>query len=558
MFESIIKVMTRQGLTDFTELEIPYNSSKENINIEKADAVKMNGEKIKADISGNLVVFKNLEIGDCIHLKFRVNNYYDYLLSTHVWNKWVFENFYPVLESRYELLVPENKEFNYVTHGAINEPEIAPKENFKHYVWKMNGLEAVIPEVDMPILEDVGRAVSISSLTSWEEIVQWYKEITWSKPRATYEIKDLITELTLDRELLSDNEKIKLVYDYITENITYSSVPFRQSSHTPQKARKVLSTRIGDCKDVSTLGISMLRELGIDAQYTLLNTRDEGLNIGELPSVNLFNHCIISVDTEVGRKFYDLTARNHPFNSLPDQDKNAFYLLIDEDITEPEFLDPSGYIPNKSIFSQLITVQNDNSILVKESSILSGNMGAIYRFIFRDKSDTDINREMKEFITKVYPNVNITDLKLENLDIIDSDCLVDVGFEVPNYLMTTGSFKLLKLEWNFKMTSSPSLSYDIRKFPIRDWSFLDDLEENMTIDLPDDLMPVELKEISNISSEFADYSLTFKYEDNKIIGKREIRIKKKDIEPDEYVIFRDFYNEMIKFEEMQILLKQKD
>lgn len=61
------------------------------------------------------------------------------------------------------------------------------------------------------------------------------------------------------------------------------------------KARDVLVNKIGDCKDVSTLGIAMLREVGITAHYVLVNSGDEERRGNIPPSID-FNHCIVAVE----------------------------------------------------------------------------------------------------------------------------------------------------------------------------------------------------------------------------------------------------------------------
>ena len=97
------------------------------------------------------------------------------------------------------------------------------------------------------------------------------------------------------RENLTDKEKVEIIYTFIVKNIRYSSVSFRQSGLIPQKANSVLNTKIGDCKDVSTLFVAMCKEAGIeDAGLVLVNTRDNGLKDLMLPSIS-FNHCIGSV-----------------------------------------------------------------------------------------------------------------------------------------------------------------------------------------------------------------------------------------------------------------------
>ena len=79
----------------------------------------------------------------------------------------------------------------------------------------------------------------------------------------------------------------------------------------------------------------MLRELGIKANYVLVNSGSEERLLNLLPSI-AFNHCIIAVEETGKRKplFLDLTASNHPTGAMPSADKNAFSLMIGPGITQ--------------------------------------------------------------------------------------------------------------------------------------------------------------------------------------------------------------------------------
>lgn len=95
----------------------------------------------------------------------------------------------------------------------------------------------------------------------------------------------------------------------------------------PQKARDVFVTRIGDCKDKAALGIAMLRSAGFTANFVLVNARYEGLNKHMLPSI-AFNHAIVSVATQEGTLYLDLTAQNFPVGSVLLGGSGSFALEI--------------------------------------------------------------------------------------------------------------------------------------------------------------------------------------------------------------------------------------
>lgn len=101
------------------------------------------------------------------------------------------------------------------------------------------------------------------------------------------------------------------------DHLNYSSVDFRQSSHLPQKPSKTLSSKLGDCKDFSTLFKTLAEMAGVKSNLVLVMTNYNGLNTTVLPSIN-FNHCIVKVHPTKGAPYYlELTDKYNPFKSLP-------------------------------------------------------------------------------------------------------------------------------------------------------------------------------------------------------------------------------------------------
>ena len=138
----------------------------------------------------------------------------------------------------------------------------------------------------MPLSTDIGNVLHLSTIPSWNDIANWYSDISNNKSEEDFEILALYKKLFPDtKKSMSQFEKAKIIYDYIESNIRYSSVSFRQSAFVPQRASTTLTTRLGDCKDLSNLFVTLARMAGINAQMVLVDTRDNGQKDILLPSV---------------------------------------------------------------------------------------------------------------------------------------------------------------------------------------------------------------------------------------------------------------------------------
>ncbi|MGH9850619.1 MAG: transglutaminase domain-containing protein, partial [Blastocatellia bacterium] len=519
--------------------------------IEKAVVLKPNGTEIKADLNQNHVVFKTLEKNDTIYLKWSVKNYNSGRLFSDFWDTQYFNSFYPSKLTRYSLLTPKGCDFRSNAQNMPNDPVKKETDAGVIHQWVVKDEPAVEIEPGMPGLTDIGKVLYISSIADWDSIVAWYADLAHTKTRSSHEIKEQVEKLFAGKKNVSDEEKIETIYNFITENIRYSSVSFRQSGLVPQKARDVLVNKIGDCKDLATLYITMLNEVGVKAHYVLLNTRDAGQHQNALPAI-FFNHCIVAVETPNGLRYLDLTAHNHPANSLPALDLEAFSLLIKPGVNKAGLLPADKLALRQVSHDSSIEVKDDRSIRVEYKSNWQGAAGAYPKQAFRDRGDQEREKIITNALGRSFPGVKVTRLGFEGLDAPGSAARVTYNFDAPNYITEAGQFKLLRVPWNSRMAAP---SQEKRKFAYYYWPYADRIDERIEIRLPAGYEPVDLGKEVKLTSAIADYQLSFTYADGKIVAKRELLNKKAVVTPEEYAEFKQFCNRVIKEDERSILLK---
>ena len=100
------------------------------------------------------------------------------------------------------------------------------------------------------------------------------------------------------------------------------------------------------------------------------------------------------------------------------------------------------------------------------------------------------------------------------------------------------------------------VDYEQRKYPYCYWPDADTLHEEIKVKLPEGYEPVELGQKINFKSSVADYSINYSFSEGIINIKKDLINKKTIVNPDEYVEFKKFYNDFIKQDTQQILLKR--
>ena len=552
--EMLVRVFNPTGIDQFKEYWIAYNPYTEKLIVEKAVVIKPDGSEINADQNDNQLVFKTLEENDFIYLKWKIRNFYSGKLSNHFWDHFYFNAYYPIQDIRYAILVPDDFRFQYKTQFMPESPDtVIQTEEGRLYQWCLRDEPAIQYEYRMPCLDDIGKKLYISSIPDWAFLVNWYTDLAKTKTRPSYEIKEKVHTLIGDQNL-PNSEKIRRIHHFITENIRYSFVPFRQSGLIPQKARNVLVNRIGDCKDTATLAIAMLKEAGIDAHYVIVNTRNEGFRRHALPSID-FNHAIVNITMDGKPLYLDLTAQNYPVGSVPQADMGAFALNIQPGVTSPVYLDEDLFMKRELKRDNQSTILEDNSLNVEIATIRTGSFAAQARQAYRFMGQKDREKTLIENLNRDYPNLELKSFVIENIDSIAPDIRYHYKFKVPAYVNEAGSFKIVRMPWTDAVDPNRAISYDQRQYTYAYWPAADLEQETITLALPDGYKPIELPENIHHTCSVAEYNLNLSCQNGIINGKRTFINKKWDVSPEEYASFKAFYNNVLKADETQILLK---
>ena len=553
--EVLIKLFNADGIDSFKDYWLPYNRYSEQLIIDKAVVIKPDGTEIKADVNENQLVFKSLEPNDFIHILWRIQSYNSGKLSAHIWEEIYFNYYVPVQNINYSLLVPKEFKFSHKTQNMNDEPNIKETPDGILYEWRLTNQPSIKTEYNMATLDDIGKMLYISSIPDWKYIVDWYLDLTKDKTRISYEIQEKVDELLATSPEATDLEKIELIYNFITENIRYSSISFRQSGLIPQKARNVLVQRIGDCKDVTTLCIAMLKAAGISAHYVLVNTFDEGQNKNILPSLD-FNHAIAGVETEQGVIYLDLTAQNYPMLTLPEGDLDAFALSICPDSEEPFYISNEHCAANFRKRKSVVKLHEDNSAEINKLNSRWGLASASFRSLHRFSSDSERIRDLTESLADEYPNLTVTEFKFFDIDKIDQLLEDSYSFTVPHFLEEAGNMKLLTLPWSDDLEPRRALSYENREYDYYYRSESDSVFENMTIMLPEGFEPLGMQNNVEYKCPAAEYNLTLEYDKGELIAKRKFVNKMSIIPTTLYKEFKEFFNKVVRSDQQKILLQK--
>jgi len=249
---------------------------------------------------------------------------------------------------------------------------------------------------------------------SWSDIARWYHmlaEDKYSPPK----------EKVYTRRIRDTLAFIKEAYDEVTSSVRYVAVQIGIGGWQPYEAKKTYERKYGDCKDMSTLLISLLRNRGIEVYPALVLTRGAGAVDVDFPSFR-FNHVICCAIHNEDTIWMDPTCSNCPFGELRWAVEGIPALIVTENgggITRT----PAG-VPddNRLTIETDLHIAPDNRADASLSLAATGNRAVYLRGRLSGESEEETWTFLKSYLPGLSGPYELDNLLIEHLYEADS-CL---------------------------------------------------------------------------------------------------------------------------------------
>lgn len=547
----VVEVLDPQGVDDWKEYELGYESNYERLQILRAVSIKPDGKTLQADIDGTQMVFSGLAPGDLIEVLVSRQSSFIGQIAGHFWSKHPFRYTVPLMHSQFEVLTPQGRSYQVKQYNTPVQGKMSTRNGLSVRTFEVAKVLSAPAESNMPPWSDALSWVQVSSVPNWGFIADWYHGLTEGKSVATPELRAFADSLfagTTDTA-----EKIRRVHNFITSDVRYSYMSFRQSGYVPQSASKTLATRIGDCKDMATLARSLLLLGGVNSDLVLVNTNDDGRS-GVLPMIE-FNHCILR---EPGGRYVDFTASHNGWKSLPRSDQGARALVAASGLGDslrwlPWLPTPEEYTVRESFD----TLRADGSFARRIVTRRGGNFAALARGWYRFQNDERNDLEILRSIQKLYPGAELTYNKLEGLDSLDREVVHDYAFRSRLAGWTTEATLSMPIPWSDDVDPASLPGELTRQYHFeywRNWTFFGSYEHKMHLALPKGWRLLDLPKAQKIAGNFGTYATSYHIEKGVLEATRTFSAKVLDVKPAQYPAFRAELESLLKADRSMLVL----
>ena len=386
---------------------------------------------------------------------------YTYLMA----DDWAFQDIVPVSEAHYTLELPPGWQYQATW---LNHADVPPVAGPNRWQWEVSGLKAIQLETDMPPWQRIAGQLWISLVPpngqaagprSWRELGTWYGNLTHGRRDATPQIQGKVTELTAATGAVL--AKMRALAGFVQNNIRYVGIELGIGGYQPHAAGDVFVNLYGDCKDKATLLSSMLKDIGVDSTYVLVNS-DRGAVTAATPPNPGFNHVILAIQlpagladasllavrthSQLGRiLFFDPTDPYTPFGSLAGQLQGGYGLLVTPDGGELLQLPEMPGERNAVQHTGQMTLDDAGTLRGDVHEVLTGDLAARQRASLATAGqDPEHVKMVESHIGGSFTSFQILKATVRNLHANDQPIEWDYALEAPHYAKASGELLIVR------------------------------------------------------------------------------------------------------------------
>lgn len=449
-----------------------------------------------------------------------------------------FADYQPMKEAVLEIWADPKVELDFATFhldGLPIEKSVEKKKGMIVYSFSMKDIEPfesegsapnyryylphIIPRVKayeykkqrIPVLEDT------------QDLYGWYSSLVQPviQESADAAIEVLVKEITADKS--TDLEKAKAIYYWTQKNIKYVDFEYALGGFVPRSANEVFRKKYGDCKDNSSLLFKMLEIAGMKGYLTWIGTRDLPYTYSEVPSPQVDNHMILTVEIDGKNYFLDATGRYLPM-ALPSSFIQGKEALIGK---TPEIYE---VVEVPIIPAAQNQQREETSLRLEGASILGSSQGELSGYVAVDflyeMEDRTKEQKVQEYFNFRFRKGSNSFLS-ENIEVSQAeyDGPVSIGFDfkLDNYAKQIGDEIYVNLNLNRDIA-------DLGLFKDRELSWEIDYQSQAyfhnSLDLPEGYAVDYLPENFELKNDLIECTIRYALKDGRIDYTHQYALKK--------------------------------
>jgi len=488
---------------------------------------------------------------------------------------WRIQSSIPIVFQALEVDLPPGRPYSVAWHkySPIKPVEVAPN----HWRWEIKDM----PALDLrDVKSHPHRAALLARMSvqwgdaavegkdnQWRAIGQWTTTLEANRPDPSPEITAQTQSLIAGAP--DFYAKLSRITEYIQKNIRYFIVSRGIGDLQANHAADIFRNRYGDCKDKTTLLISMLKVAGIHAVYMPVDDR-RGVVDPDDPSL-YGNHMITAIEippdvqdprlkafvkASDGKRYliFDPTDERTPVGNLPSEEQGSFATLAagtSSQVIALPVLDPGA---NGTDMKGSFTLSADGTLTGSVDTSHTGPEGADLRYILKMTDEKERREGFEKALARSLPGVTLDAFQFTQPDALDKPIEFHFKVTARSYSHQAGPLLLVRP----RVIGSHAMPFDDkpRIYPF-DLDATGRWRDSFDIAIPPGYVVDETPDPVSLDLDFASYHSSVSAKDNLLHYESEYVVRQVEIPPSRAADFRRLESVILSDEKNSAVLKKQ-
>jgi hypothetical protein len=488
---------------------------------------------------------------------------------------WSIQSDIPVVDEAFELDLPQGKKYSASWHqfAPMQPVEISAD----HWRWEVKDERALD-------LRDVKSSLEWGALASrmsvqwgdaavdgidnqWRALGGWVTKLEEHRPDPTPDITAQAQSLVTGAP--DFYAKLKAITEYIQKNIQYFIVLRGIGGMQAHYAGDIFRNRYGDCKDKTTLLISMLEAVGIHAYYVPVDDHRGVVDPGA-PSF-YGNHMITAIEvppdvndprliaiakSNDGKRYliFDPTNERVPVGNLPNYEQGGYGILAAGGASQLIALPVLPPEANGKERTGTFSLNADGVLTGTVETSSTGSIGSDLRLLLKSTDDKERRAELEKSVAYDLPGVVLDSFEYTQTQDLDKPLKLKYSVTVPKYAHNAGPLLLVRP----RVVGDDVIPFDDRPrtLPI-DLDATGRWHDSYEITLPAGYVIDDLPDPVSIETDFGSYHSTVTAKGNVLHYERELVVKAVELPADKAAEFKKFEGTILSDEKSAAVLKKQ-
>ena len=416
-----------------------------------------------------------------------------------------------------------------------------------------------------------GDAAVKGAENQWRAIGLWQEQLEEHRPDPTPEITAEAQQLITGAP--DFYTKLSRVTSYIQKNIRYFVVERGIGGWQAHYAGDIYRNRYGDCKDKTTLLISMLQAIGVRAYYLHVDS-ERGTIDPDAPSL-AGNHMITAIELPDGENdprlmarakaangktllIFDPTDEVTPVGLIRGQLQGAYGNISNGAYSQvlqmPVLTPDSAELTRKGSF----TLAPDGALAGDVTETSTGAAAARERWSIKDKDSKELRESLEKSLGSDLPGLTFKGFEFHQTADLDKPLDLDLHLSAASYAHASGPLLLLRPR---VLGSDARAVPDVMEGKPRAYSI--ELghpgrwRDSFDIALPPGYVVDETPDPVNLDLDFASYHSSVSAKGNTLHYEREYVVRQVELPPGKAASFRRLESAILSDEQGAAVLKKQ-